>query len=56
MSEKGFAEDIIHRAIMKGADEAEVYIKSSKNLSVEIKDQKIDALESSNSVGYSLRV
>jgi PmbA protein len=56
MSEKGFAEDIIHCAIMKGADEAEVYIKASKNLSVEIKDQKIDALESSNSIGYSLRI
>jgi len=56
MSEKGFAEDIMHRALRKGADEAEVYIKSSKKLSIEIKDQKIDALESSRSVGYSLRV
>jgi PmbA protein len=56
MSEKGFAEDIMHSALRKGADEAEVYIKSSKNLSIEIKDQKIDALESSRSVGYSLRV
>src|SRR3972149_652630 len=30
MSEKGFAEDIMHRALRKGADEAEVYIKASK--------------------------
>ncbi len=55
-SKKGFAEDIISLALKKGADEAEVYIKSSKNLSIEIKDQKIDALESSLSFGFSLRV
>jgi PmbA protein len=54
--EKGFAEDVIHLALRKGADEAEAYIKSSKNLSIEIKGQKIDALESSLSFGYSLRV
>jgi PmbA protein len=56
MSEKEFSESIIHRALIKGADEAEVYIKSSKNLSIEVKDQKIDAIESSHSIGYSLRV
>jgi len=26
MSEKGFAEDIMHRAMRKGSDEADVYI------------------------------
>lgn len=56
MNEKDLAESVIHLALKKGADEVEVYIKSSKNLSIEIKDQKIDALESSHSIGYSLRV
>lgn len=55
-AERGLAEDLINLALKKGADGAEVYIKSSKNLSIEIKDQKIDALESSLSFGYSLRV
>ncbi|MDI6890800.1 MAG: TldD/PmbA family protein [Thermodesulfovibrionales bacterium] len=55
-AERRFAEDIINLALRKGADEAEVYIRSSKNLSIEIKAQKIDALESSLSFGYSLRV
>jgi PmbA protein len=55
-NEKGFAEDVILLALKKGADEAEVYIKSSKNLSIEVKDQKIEALESSLGFGYSLRV
>jgi PmbA protein len=54
--EKRFAEDLIHLALRKGADEAEAYIRSSKNLSIEIKGQKIDALESSLSFGYSLRI
>ena len=56
MNEKELAESVMQLALKKGADEVEVYIKSSKNLSIEIKDQKIDAFESSNSIGYSLRV
>ncbi|NWF51795.1 MAG: TldD/PmbA family protein [Nitrospirae bacterium] len=56
MSEKEFAEIIINRALIKGADEAEIYIKLSKNLSIEVKDQKIDAIESSHGIGYSLRI
>lgn len=51
-----FAEGLLSVALKKGVDEAEVYIKSSKGLSIEVKDQKIDALESSLSFGYSLRV
>ncbi|MDH5202870.1 MAG: TldD/PmbA family protein, partial [Nitrospirota bacterium] len=54
--ERKFAEEILNLAINKGSDVAEVYIKSSKKLSIEVKNQKIDALESSLSFGYSLRV
>lgn len=46
---------LLDLALRNGADEAEVYTKSSKNLSIEVKDQKIDALESSISFGYALR-
>lgn len=53
--EREFAEGLLRRALKKGADEAEVFIKSSKNLSIEVKDQKIDALESSLGFGYALR-
>ncbi len=52
----GFAEDLIKRALRRGADLAEVYIKSSTGLSVEVKEQVIDSLTSSRSAGYSLRV
>jgi PmbA protein len=54
--DRGFAGELIHLALDRGADEAEAFIRSSKDLSIEIKDQQIDALESSLTVGYSLRV
>src|SRR4030042_4833868 len=54
--EREFAQELIRLALDKGADEAETFIGSSKNLSIEIRDQQIDALESSLTVGYSLRV
>ena len=54
--DRGFAGELIHLALDRGADEAEAFIRSSKDLSIEIKDQQIDALESSFTVGYSLRV
>lgn len=51
-----FASEMIELALKKGADQAEVYIKSSGNLSLEVKNQAVDATESSLSFGYSLRV
>jgi PmbA protein len=54
--DRGFAGELIQLALDRGADEAEAFVRSSKDLSIEIKDQQIDALESSLTVGYSLRV
>jgi PmbA protein len=54
--DREFAGKLIQLALDRGADEAEAFIRSSKGLSVEMKDQQIDALESSLTVGYSLRV
>ncbi len=51
-----FVQKVIAEAIKKGADQAEVFIKTSKSLSVEIKEQTVDSLKSSTSMGYSLRV
>ena len=52
----GFAEELLAGALRSGADEAEVFMKSYKNLSVDIKGQAVDSLTSSLSYGYSLRV
>ena len=50
-----FASDLVGIALKNGAEQAEAYIKSSKNLSLEVKNQELDAVESSLSFGYSLR-
>lgn len=52
----GFAEEVMARAIKDGADEAEVYVSTSKSLTVEIKEQVVESLKSSTGLGYSLRV
>ena len=51
-----FASDLVGIALKNGVEQAEAYIKSSKNLSLEVKNQELDAVESSLSFGYSLRV
>ncbi len=51
-----FAEEIVSQAIKSGANEAEVFLKSYKNLSVEVRGQAVDSLTSSLSHGYGLRV
>ncbi|MBI4691514.1 MAG: TldD/PmbA family protein [Nitrospirae bacterium] len=54
--DREFASRLIELALRKGAEEAEVYVKSARNLSMEVKNQEVDAIESSLSFGYSLRV
>ena len=51
-----FAARLVNIAIDKGATEAEVYMRRSKNLSVDVKEQKIDTIESSITMGYSLKI
>ena len=52
----GFAEDILCRALKSGADQAEVFYESYRNIAVEIKDQAVESLSSSFSSGYCVRV
>jgi len=54
--EEDFAGRLLGGALKGGADFAEVYVKSARNLSVEVKGRVMDALESSTDFGYSLRV
>ncbi|MDI6728991.1 MAG: TldD/PmbA family protein [Thermodesulfovibrionales bacterium] len=51
-----FALKLMEIALSKGADKAEVYVKTSKSLGIEVKEQKIDTLESSITMGYCIRV
>ncbi|GAB4421781.1 MAG: metallopeptidase TldD-related protein [Thermodesulfovibrionales bacterium] len=54
--DRGFAIRLLEGAKKMGADFAEVYFKSSRSLSVEVKGQAVDAVESAIDFGYSLRV
>ena len=54
--DRGFGLGLIDLAISRGADQVEVFIKSSRNLSLEVKNQTIDAIESSLGFGYSVRI
>lgn len=54
--DRGFASQLLYSAGKKGAELAEVYLKSSRKLTVEVKEQKVDAVKSSVDFGYSLRV
>lgn len=47
---------LIEIALNKGVDEAEAYVRESKNLSIEVKKQQIDTIESSVTAGYCIRV
>jgi PmbA protein len=56
MIDKQFGFQLLEGARKKGADCAEVYLKSAKKLTAEVKGQTVDAIESSIDFGYSLRV
>src|SRR4030067_886197 len=50
------AESAVKDSISKGCDEAEVFIKTAKRLSVEAKNNSVEALNSAKDFGISLRV
>ncbi len=54
--DRDFALLLLQGAKGRGADLAEVHLMFSRKLSVEVKEQRVDALESSVDTGYSLRV
>ncbi|MBI3592041.1 MAG: TldD/PmbA family protein [Nitrospirae bacterium] len=51
-----FAARLMDIAMSRGVDEAEVYVKTSKSLGIEVKGQKIETIESSKTLGYCIRV
>ncbi len=54
--DRELAKGIVDHAISLGASEAELYCRNVKRLGIEVKDQKIEALESSFSFGYAIRL
>jgi PmbA protein len=56
MDTTSLADDIVKKALLKGCDAAEVFIRTSKRLSVEAKDRRVEALQSSKDFGIALKV
>ncbi|MFO0752848.1 MAG: TldD/PmbA family protein [Thermodesulfovibrionales bacterium] len=54
--DREFAEKLVGRALDRGADEAEVYLRTVRRLGIEVRDRKVDTLESSVTRGYGVRV
>lgn len=52
----GFGEELLKKALRSGADQAEVFIRAARGLTVEVKDRQVDSLKSSRSFGFGLRV
>jgi PmbA protein len=51
-----FAKELIDSALQDGVDQAEVYIKISRTLGIDVKEQKIETIDKSITSGYSLRI
>ncbi len=51
-----FAEDIVKKALKRGCDAAEVFIRSSRGISAEAKDGKVEAMEASQDIGIAVKV
>ncbi len=56
MEAQQMADDIIKKAVAKGCDSAEVFIKNAKGISVEAKDGSVEALEASLDFGIAIKV
>lgn len=56
MDYKTLAEELIKKCLNLGADEAEVYIESARNLSIEVRNGDVETVEESSSQGVGFRV
>jgi len=53
---RAVAHDIVNKAVQKGSDLAEVYIRDSSGVTVEVKEQRVDALRDARDFVAALRV
>jgi PmbA protein len=56
MDIKGLAEQLVKAGLKKGADAAEVYIESGRNLSLEVRKGEVETVEEAASSGAGVRV
>ena len=56
MDIKGLAEELVKKSLKKGADSAEVYIESGRNLSLEVRKGEVETVEQAADSGAGIRV
>jgi len=56
MDKKELAENLVKKCLEKGADASEVFIESSRNLSVEVRKGDIETVQEASSSGVGFRV
>ncbi len=56
MENKELAENLVKKCLEKGADFSEVFIESSRNLSVEVRNGDIETVQEASSTGVGFRV
>ena len=56
MDYKALAEQLVNKCVKKGADLAEVYIESGRNLSIEVRNGEIETVQESATHGVGFRV
>jgi PmbA protein len=56
METKALAEQLVKNCLKKGADAAEVYIESGRNLSIEVRNGEIETVQESAAKGVGFRV
>jgi len=56
MNYKDLTEKLVNKCLQNGADEAEVYLQSTRNLSIQILNNEIETIEEASSHGIGFRV
>ena len=56
MDNKALAEQLVQRCLKKGADAAEVYMESNRELSLEVRNGDIETVQEAASAGAGIRV
>jgi PmbA protein len=56
MDYKGLSEQLVKKCLGKGADAAEVYLETGRNLSVEVRNGEIETIQEAASYGAGFRV
>ncbi|MCK4496332.1 MAG: hypothetical protein KAU91_08280, partial [Candidatus Aminicenantes bacterium] len=56
MDYKILAEQLVKKCLKKGADQAEVYIESGRNLSIRVRNGEVETVQDASSHGVGFRV